>query len=64
MAPAMIEAGPVVRSAVMQCVNHPAATPAVQQAAIQVFRLTRVPEEASENSGAGDKITSVVFPQC
>uniref|UniRef100_A0A3P8U0I8 Vitellogenin domain-containing protein n=1 Tax=Amphiprion percula TaxID=161767 RepID=A0A3P8U0I8_AMPPE len=47
MAPAVIPAGPALRGAVMQCVNQPAASPAVQQAAIQVFRLTPVPEEAS-----------------
>uniref|UniRef100_A0A3P8U0L5 Vitellogenin domain-containing protein n=1 Tax=Amphiprion percula TaxID=161767 RepID=A0A3P8U0L5_AMPPE len=42
MAPAVIPAGPALRGAVMQCVNQPAASPAVQQAAIQVFRLTPV----------------------
>ncbi|XP_051792710.1 apolipoprotein Bb, tandem duplicate 1 [Acanthochromis polyacanthus] len=45
MAPAVIPAGPALRGAVMQCMNQPAASPAVQQAAIQVFRLTPVPEE-------------------
>ncbi|XP_042338498.1 apolipoprotein B-100-like, partial [Plectropomus leopardus] len=45
MAPALVSAGPALRSAVIQCVNQPAASPAVQQAAIQVFRLTPVPEE-------------------
>ncbi|KAM8832924.1 apolipoprotein Bb, tandem duplicate 1 [Spinachia spinachia] len=45
MAPALIPAGPTLTSAVIQCVNQPAASPAVQQAAIQVFRLTPVPEE-------------------
>ncbi|XP_051792719.1 apolipoprotein B-100-like [Acanthochromis polyacanthus] len=48
MAPAVIPAGPVLRGAVMQCVNQPAASPAVQQAAIQVFRLTPVPEEVRD----------------
>uniref|UniRef100_A0A3P8TSZ4 Vitellogenin domain-containing protein n=1 Tax=Amphiprion percula TaxID=161767 RepID=A0A3P8TSZ4_AMPPE len=42
MAPAVIPAGPALRGVVMQCVNQPAASPAVQQAAIQVFRLTPV----------------------
>uniref|UniRef100_A0A0F8C306 Apolipoprotein B-100 n=1 Tax=Larimichthys crocea TaxID=215358 RepID=A0A0F8C306_LARCR len=40
--------GPALRAAVIQCVNQPAASPAVQQAAIQVYRLTPVPEEARE----------------
>uniref|UniRef100_A0A3Q1D884 Vitellogenin domain-containing protein n=1 Tax=Amphiprion ocellaris TaxID=80972 RepID=A0A3Q1D884_AMPOC len=48
MAPAVIPAGPALRGAVMQCVNQPAASPAVQQAAIQVFRLTPVPEEVRD----------------
>lgn len=47
MAPAMMSAGPLLRSAVIQCVNQPAASPEVQQAAVQVFRLTSVPHEAS-----------------
>uniref|UniRef100_A0A3B5BN13 Vitellogenin domain-containing protein n=1 Tax=Stegastes partitus TaxID=144197 RepID=A0A3B5BN13_9TELE len=45
MASAVIPAGPALRGSVMQCVNQPAASPAVQQAAIQVFRLTPVPAE-------------------
>lgn len=48
MAPAVVSAGPALRTAVIQCVNQPAASLAVQQAAIQVFRLTPVPEEASQ----------------
>ncbi|XP_029966255.1 apolipoprotein B-100-like [Salarias fasciatus] len=48
MAPALVNAGPALRGAVMQCVNQPAASPAVQQAAIQVFRLTPAPEEVRE----------------
>ncbi|KAF3849984.1 hypothetical protein F7725_019703 [Dissostichus mawsoni] len=48
MAAAMGAAGPALRSAVIQCVNQPAASLAVQQAAIQAFRLTPVPEEASQ----------------
>uniref|UniRef100_A0A8C6TY30 Apolipoprotein Bb, tandem duplicate 2 n=1 Tax=Neogobius melanostomus TaxID=47308 RepID=A0A8C6TY30_9GOBI len=48
MAPAMANAGPAVRGAVLQCVNQPEATPEVQQAAIQVFRLAPVPEEGRE----------------
>lgn len=48
MAPALGAASPALRTAVIQCVNQPAASPAVQQAAIQVYRLTPVPEEASQ----------------
>ncbi|KAM3603472.1 uncharacterized protein V6R79_023045 [Siganus canaliculatus] len=48
MAPALVKAGPALRAAVMQCVNQAAASPEVQQAAIQVYRLTSVPEEARE----------------
>ncbi|XP_029281472.1 LOW QUALITY PROTEIN: apolipoprotein B-100-like [Cottoperca gobio] len=48
MAPALASAGPALRSAVIQCVNEPAASLAVQEAAIQVFRLTPVPEEGRE----------------
>ncbi|XP_068433381.1 apolipoprotein Bb, tandem duplicate 1 [Clinocottus analis] len=48
MAPALVAAGPALRSAVIQCVNQPDASLAVQQAAIQVFRLTPVPEEGRE----------------
>ncbi|XP_054474150.1 apolipoprotein B-100-like [Anoplopoma fimbria] len=48
MAPALASAGPALRSGVIQCVNQPAASLAVQQAAIQVFRLTPVPEEGRE----------------
>lgn len=47
MAPAMMSAGPVLRSSVIQCVNQPAASQEVQQAAVQVFRLVSVPHEAS-----------------
>lgn len=47
MAPAVIPASAALRDAVNQCVNQPAADPVVQQAAIQVYRLTPVPEEAS-----------------
>ncbi|XP_071324154.1 apolipoprotein Bb, tandem duplicate 1 [Trachinotus anak] len=48
MAPAVVPASPALRSAVIQCVNKPAASLAVQQAAIQVYRLTPVPEEGRE----------------
>ncbi|XP_074472222.1 apolipoprotein B-100-like [Sebastes fasciatus] len=48
MAPALVSAGPALRSAVIQCVNQPAAAPTVQQAAVQVFRLAPVPEEGRE----------------
>uniref|UniRef100_A0A3Q0RYV0 Apolipoprotein Bb, tandem duplicate 1 n=1 Tax=Amphilophus citrinellus TaxID=61819 RepID=A0A3Q0RYV0_AMPCI len=45
MAQAVMPAGPVVRASVIQCMNQPAASPAVQQAAIQVYRLAPVPEK-------------------
>ena len=48
MAAAMGAAGPALRTGVLECVNQPAAPLAVQQAAIQAFRLTPVPEEASQ----------------
>ncbi|XP_056150905.1 apolipoprotein B-100-like [Lampris incognitus] len=48
MAAAMGDASPALRTAVMKCVNQPAASPTVQQAAIQAFRLTPVPEEGRE----------------
>lgn len=47
MAPAVVPASPALRAAVIRCVNQPAASLAVQQAAIQVYRLTPVPKEAS-----------------
>uniref|UniRef100_A0A3Q3VP90 Vitellogenin domain-containing protein n=1 Tax=Mola mola TaxID=94237 RepID=A0A3Q3VP90_MOLML len=48
MAPAVMNVSPALRAAVIQCINQPAASPAVQQAAIQVYRLTSVPEEGRE----------------
>uniref|UniRef100_H3D442 Vitellogenin domain-containing protein n=1 Tax=Tetraodon nigroviridis TaxID=99883 RepID=H3D442_TETNG len=45
MAPAVVPASPALRAAVIGCVNQPAADPAVQQAAIQVYRLIPVSEE-------------------
>ncbi|KAI7799465.1 apolipoprotein Bb, tandem duplicate 1 [Triplophysa rosa] len=45
MAAAVGAASPALKSAITQCVNQPSATPEVQQAAIQAFRLTSVPEE-------------------
>uniref|UniRef100_A0AAR2JKF9 Vitellogenin domain-containing protein n=1 Tax=Pygocentrus nattereri TaxID=42514 RepID=A0AAR2JKF9_PYGNA len=45
MAAAVGAASPDLKSAVIKCINQPAASPKVQQAAIQVFRLTPVPEE-------------------
>ena len=48
MAAAMGAASPALRTAVIQCVNQPAATLEVQQAAIQAYRQTPVPEEASQ----------------
>lgn len=48
MASAVGPASPALRAAVIQCVNQPAASQAVQEAAIQVYRLTPVPDEASQ----------------
>ncbi|XP_069578471.1 apolipoprotein Bb, tandem duplicate 1 [Brachyistius frenatus] len=48
MAPAVVPASPALRAAVIQCVSQPAASLAVQQAAVQVYRLTPVPEEDRE----------------
>ncbi|XP_034169697.2 apolipoprotein Bb, tandem duplicate 1 isoform X1 [Pangasianodon hypophthalmus] len=45
MAEAVGAASPALKSAVIQCINQPAASTEVQQAAIQVFRLTPIPEE-------------------
>lgn len=61
MAPAMMSAGPVVRSAVIQCVNQPAASEEVQQAAVQVFRLASVPHEASGATSEFNHISSELF---
>ncbi|XP_031693822.1 apolipoprotein B-100, partial [Oncorhynchus kisutch] len=48
MAAAMGAASPALKSAVIQCVNEPATSLEVQQAAIQAFRQTPVPEEGRE----------------
>lgn len=48
MAAAVGAASPALKSAIIQCVNQPSATPEVQQAAIQAFRLTSVPEEVMQ----------------
>uniref|UniRef100_A0A667ZJC5 Vitellogenin domain-containing protein n=1 Tax=Myripristis murdjan TaxID=586833 RepID=A0A667ZJC5_9TELE len=48
MGAAMGAASPALRAAVIQCVNQPAASLPVQQAAIQVYRLTPVPEEGRQ----------------
>uniref|UniRef100_UPI0037E87793 apolipoprotein Bb, tandem duplicate 1 n=1 Tax=Semicossyphus pulcher TaxID=241346 RepID=UPI0037E87793 len=48
MAAAVGPASPALRAAVIQCVNQPAASLSVQQAAIQAYRLTPVPEEGRE----------------
>nr|XP_013999411.1 unnamed protein product [Salmo salar] len=48
MAAAMGAASPALKSAVIQCVNEPGASLEVQQAAIQAFRQTPVPEEGRE----------------
>ncbi|XP_058235125.1 apolipoprotein Bb, tandem duplicate 1 isoform X2 [Hemibagrus wyckioides] len=45
MAEAVGAASPALKSAVIQCINQAAASAKVQQAAIQVFRLTTIPEE-------------------
>ena len=45
MGAAMGASSPALKTAVIQCVNLPTADTSVQQAAIQVFRLTTVPEE-------------------
>ncbi|KAI5610950.1 apolipoprotein Bb, tandem duplicate 1 isoform X1 [Silurus asotus] len=46
MAEAVGAASPALMSAVIQCINQPVASSEVQQAAIQVFRLTPVPKES------------------
>uniref|UniRef100_A0A3Q1JYX7 Vitellogenin domain-containing protein n=1 Tax=Anabas testudineus TaxID=64144 RepID=A0A3Q1JYX7_ANATE len=48
MAPAVVPASPALRAAVIKCVNQPSASLAVQQAAIQVYRLTPVPDNDRE----------------
>ncbi|TRY99586.1 hypothetical protein DNTS_007902 [Danionella cerebrum] len=45
MAAAVGAASPALKSAVIQCINQAGASAQVQQAAIQVFRLTSVPDE-------------------
>ncbi|XP_062858358.1 apolipoprotein Bb, tandem duplicate 1 [Trichomycterus rosablanca] len=45
MAAAVYATSPALKSAVIQCINQPASTPEVQQAAIQSFRLIPLPEE-------------------
>ncbi|XP_036405176.1 apolipoprotein B-100-like, partial [Megalops cyprinoides] len=46
MGTAMEAANPALKSALLQCMTQPAATPPVQQAAIQAFRKLTVTEEA------------------
>lgn len=48
MAPAVVPASPVLRTAVINCVKQPAASQEVQQAAIQVYRLIPVPDEVGQ----------------
>uniref|UniRef100_A0A8C1HQV8 Apolipoprotein Bb, tandem duplicate 1 n=1 Tax=Cyprinus carpio carpio TaxID=630221 RepID=A0A8C1HQV8_CYPCA len=48
MAAAIGAARTALKSAIIQCVNQPAASPEVQQAAIQAFRLTSVSDEGRE----------------
>lgn len=45
MAVAMEAASPALMSAVIQCINQPVASPAVQRAAIQVYRQILIPEQ-------------------
>uniref|UniRef100_A0A3P9J468 Apolipoprotein Bb, tandem duplicate 2 n=1 Tax=Oryzias latipes TaxID=8090 RepID=A0A3P9J468_ORYLA len=51
MAPAVFPASPALRNAVLQCVNQPAASQQVQQAAIQAYRQIPVPQEVLLNKG-------------
>ncbi|XP_002665852.3 apolipoprotein B-100 [Danio rerio] len=48
MVAALGAARPALHSAVIKCINQPGASPAVQQAAIQVYRQFPVPEEGRE----------------
>ncbi|XP_039527523.1 apolipoprotein B-100-like isoform X2 [Pimephales promelas] len=48
MAAALGAARPALQSSVIQCIKQPAASAAVQQAAVQVYRQTPVPEEGRE----------------
>uniref|UniRef100_A0AAY4BB94 Apolipoprotein Bb, tandem duplicate 2 n=1 Tax=Denticeps clupeoides TaxID=299321 RepID=A0AAY4BB94_9TELE len=48
MAEALGAASPALKSAVVKCVNQPSASSEVQLSAVQVFRLTSVPEEGRE----------------
>ncbi|XP_064781714.1 apolipoprotein B-100-like [Oncorhynchus masou masou] len=48
MAAAMGAASPALKSALIQCVNEPTTSLEVQQAAIQAFKQTPVPEEGRE----------------
>lgn len=48
MAAAIGAARTALKSAIIQCVNQPAASPEVQQAAIQAFRLTSVSDEVKK----------------
>lgn len=47
MIAALGAARPALQSSVIQCMNQPTASPAVQQAAVQVYRQIPVPEEVS-----------------
>ncbi|KAI7799514.1 putative apolipoprotein B-100 [Triplophysa rosa] len=48
MAVAMEAASPALMSAVIRCINQPVASPAVQRAAVQVYRQIPVPEQGRE----------------
>ncbi|KAK2856131.1 hypothetical protein Q5P01_004866 [Channa striata] len=48
MGPAVVPANAALRDAVIRCVNQPAASLAIQQAAVQVYRLTPASEEERE----------------
>ncbi|XP_077443504.1 apolipoprotein Bb, tandem duplicate 1 [Stigmatopora argus] len=48
MAPAIVPASPALRASLLQCMNQPDASLEVQQAAIQVYRLTPISDEGRE----------------
>lgn len=47
MVAALGAARPALQSSVIQCIKQPAASPEVQQAAVQVYRQIPVPDEVS-----------------
>lgn len=50
MGQAMEAANPALKSALLQCMTQPAASPSVQQAAIQAFRKLTITEEVTQTS--------------